>query len=171
VGENDRGRGATTYEDGFAATDGLITGARNLPLALLVADCVPVYLFDPVRGVGGLAHAGRRGTLANLSGLTVQAFVARFDSNPSDMHALIGPSAGPCCYEVSEEIALAFARAKLPVTGRKLDLWDANLRQLRRAGVPDAQIAVAGQCTICDGRFFSYRAGDGAARNMALLMV
>lgn len=171
VSETHAGCGATAYHDGLPSTDALITGARGLPLAVQVADCVPVYLFDPEQGAGGLVHAGRRGTLENVSGLAVQALVTHFNSKPGDIHALIGPSAGVCCYEVSPQMASTFSEAGLPVEGRKLDLWRANAQQLEQAGVPSAHITIAGLCTVCDERFFSYRANDGACRNMALFVL
>ncbi len=138
---------------------------------MFVADCVPVYLLDPETGGGGLVHAGREGTYRGISPLAVEAMQREFGTKPTDLHALIGPSAGPCCYEVSPELAHAFAEAGLPVDGRHLDLWQANAQQLTAAGLSPGRITVSGICTICDGRFHSHRAQPNAGRNMALLML
>jgi len=147
----------------------MVTDVAGLPLAVFVADCVPVYLFDPQRRATGLVHAGREGTRQQVGPKALHVLTREFGSRPGDVHALIGPSAGPCCYEVSTAIAQDFARAGLPVRGRHLDLWQANARQLVAAGVPEEQVAISGMCTICDGRFHSYRRDGGSARNMALL--
>ena len=164
-----RGRGACDWASAIPATDGIVTTVPALPLALLVADCVPVYLVDVAGRAAGLLHAGRRGTLRNVAGRGVSALREHFHTMPAAIHAVIGPSAGPCCYEVSPTIADAFAAAGLPTAGRRLNLWEANRAQLVAAGVPATQITVTGICTICDGRFYSYRAGDRTQRNMALL--
>lgn len=149
--------------------DGMVTRERGVALGILTADCVPVYLFDPVRRAGGLLHAGRKGTRNGISGRAVALLESLFHTEPKDIHALIGPSAGPCCYEVSQELADNFRAAELPVEGRHLDLWEANATQLARAGVARQNIAVTGLCTICDGRFFSHRRDADGRRNLALL--
>jgi len=149
----------------------MATDRPGLPLAVFVADCVPVYIFDPVRRAAALVHAGRAGTQQNITGAALAVLRRAYGTNPSDVHIHIGPSAGPCCYEVSVELARAFRGAGLPASGRRLDLWGANRLQAEAAGVPRAQVACSGICTICDGRFYSYRRGDGLSRNMALLML
>lgn len=169
AGEADRGRIGCGRKPRFEAADGLVTGVAGLPLAVFVADCVPLYLYDPQRRVGGLVHAGREGTRLNIAGAAVAALERELGSEPADLHAVVGPSAGPCCYEVSPEIARAFAAAHLPVRGAHLDLWQANVQQLGAAGVPRGHVWVAGICTICDGRYHSHRREPGGARNMALL--
>jgi len=151
-----------------AEADGL-AAARGTALGVAVADCVPVYLVDPVSGAGALVHAGREGTSGNIAGTGVRTLVERFAARPDRICALIGPSAGPCCYEVSDEMALAWECAGGTRRGRHLDLWDTNLRQLTAAGVAARQVEVSGICTICGGRFHSYRGGSGAARNLAVL--
>ena len=167
VGESDRRGG----EGGgpLPAADAMATNVPGLPLAVFVADCVPVYLFDPRSQALALVHAGRAGTLRNIAGAALARLTEAFGTRPGDLHALVGPSAGPCCYEVSEDIAKAFRDAGLPTRGRHLDLWEANAIQLAAAGVPREQIEMTGICTICDTRFFSYRRGAQTCRNMAFL--
>ncbi|MDQ1257905.1 MAG: purine-nucleoside/S-methyl-5-thioadenosine phosphorylase / adenosine deaminase, partial [Candidatus Hydrogenedentes bacterium] len=167
----DRGRGALDYAAALDSVDGLVTDCPGLPLAIFVADCVPIYLFDPRRRVVGLVHAGRAGTFRNIAGVAVRAMSDSYGSDASDVHALIGPSAGSCCYEVSEEIVREWQGAGMAVQGRNLDLWASIVRQLADAGLPEQNVECAGICTICQDRFFSYRRGDRMERNMALLML
>jgi hypothetical protein len=155
----------------FPDTDALISGDENVPLAVLSADCVPLYLFDPERRVIGIVHAGRAGTLADVAGETIRRLTSDFRVEPKHVHALIGPSAGPGAYEVSAEIADEFRSAGLPTSGRLLDLWESNARQLEASGVPRSQIAIARVCTITDGRFHSHRRQADGRRNMALIML
>jgi hypothetical protein len=169
AGASDGGRGAHERATAIPDTDGLITDEPGLALGISVADCVPVYLVDPVRPAAGLLHAGRQGTFANIAGAGVRAMRDAFDSAPGNLHAVIGPSAGPARYEVSREIAEAWRAAGLPSEGRLLDLWEANAMQLARAGVPRCQVHVAGICTINDTRFHSHRRDADGRRNLALL--
>ena len=149
--------------------DGLITREPSLPIGVLVADCVPVYVFDPIGRAGGVVHAGRSGTYSKIVEKAMHALEREHGVNARDLYAVIGPSAGPCCYEVSSEIARDFEISGLPVSGRYLDLWQANVLQLEGCGVPRAQIEVAGICTICDGRFHSHRRNPSGERNLAFL--
>lgn len=164
-------------------TDALITDRPGLALVVTTADCTPVYVVDPVRRAIGLAHAGWRGTAAAIAAGTVAAMEQAFGSRPQDLHAVIGPAIGACCYEVDEPVAAVFRRTHgdqpgwlLP--GRRpghwqLDLPAANRDQLLAAGLPAAQVAVAGICTSCRvGEFYSHRAESGrAGRQAAILML
>lgn len=171
AGETERGRGALQPDAALPATDGILTALPGLPLAVFIADCVPVFLFAPDEGVAGLVHAGRQGTRENIVGSAMAVMGEHFGVSPRAVHALIGPSAGPLRYEVSEALAADWAEAGWSGEGRLLNLWETNRLQLRSAGVPAGQIYQAGLCTIEDGRFFSYRRGDQQARNMALVML
>lgn len=166
-----RGRGALGRMDAVPATDGFVTATPGIPLTIFVADCVPVFLFDPIAKAAGLIHAGRQGTLAGIAEKAVNTMRTQFSTHPSNIHAVLGPSAGPCCYEVSHEMARDFSSAGFPASGCRLDLWEANASSLIAAGVPRNNIIVCGICTICDGRFFSYRAHKTSERNMGLIML
>lgn len=169
AGPEDCGRGVRQGFPRFPRTDGVVTASAGVPLAIFVADCVPVYLVDPVAPAIGLLHAGREGTLKRIAEVGLRAMISAYGTRPADVHAMIGPSAGACCYEVSEEMAQTCGGAGIPVRGRNLDLWAANGIQLEGLGVPPEQIGVSGICTICDARFHSHRADSNAGRNMALL--
>lgn len=153
----------------YPATDGILTAAKGLPVAIFVADCVPVFVYDECAGVAGVLHAGREGTRLNICATALEVMRKEFETSSEHVHAVIGPSAGPCCYEVSVEIAHDWARHGLPVRNRNLDLWQANAVQLANAGVPPQNIHITGLCTVCGGRFHSYRNNAKIARNMAIM--
>ncbi|MDI3341035.1 MAG: peptidoglycan editing factor PgeF [Sphaerobacter sp.] len=150
------------------ATDALVTAEPGVPLVVFCADCVPVLLHDPKRRVVAAIHAGWRGTVADVVGTAVRAMQDHFGSDPRDLIAGLGPSIGPCCYEVGDEVIDAWNGAGIDPTGKAVrrgngrtvfDLWQANRLALIAAGVPDDQIEVAAVCTRCHAdRFFSYRA-------------
>lgn len=150
--------------------DAAISDVPGLRFLLTFADCVPLLFVDPVREVCGAAHAGWRGTAAGMASVVVSALRREFGSRPEDIHAAIGPSIGPCCYEVGEDVPASFHRHGLaPVMqGKRLDLWESTVRQLDRAGVKT--IEVAGLCTRCNtDRFFSHRGEGGVTGRFALV--
>ena len=151
--------------------DGLLTNNPEVILTIRVADCVPLWLYHPRLRAGALLHAGREGTILNIARAGVHALADAYGAAASELHAHIGPSAGPCCYEVSEEMAGEFRSRGLPTNGRMLDLWGANELQLRNEGVLLAQITCSSQCTICSKGYYSYRGGDDKLRNVAMLQV
>lgn len=143
------------------------------------ADCVPVLLVDPRRRAAALAHAGWRGTVAGAAAAAVRALRAG-GSRPADLHALIGPAIGPCCYEVGPEVAAA-VRAALPEPegllrpgreGRsRLDLPEANRRQLLAEGLDPWRVVAAGLCTACRrDLLYSHRAEGGRTGRFAAVL-
>jgi YfiH family protein len=138
--------------------DALVTNQKNLSLSVRTADCFPILLADVRRRVVAAAHAGWRGTAAEISVKTLNKMTAEFGTEPGDIYAAIGPGIGQCCYEVGDEVARHFSTQtglKGPV---RLDLADINRRQLIEARVPESQIEIVGGCTQCDpARFYSYR--------------
>jgi len=146
--------------------DILITNRPGRFLMLRFADCVPLLLVDPRRRALALAHAGWRGTAADVAVAAVRALSEQFGSAPRDLLAGVGPAIGPCCYEVGEEVAAHFAHRPGGVRrdGQRimLDLWALNREALLAAGVPAAQIELSALCTRCHSRdFFSHRAAGG----------
>lgn len=155
----------------FADIDGLMTDEAGVTLVTFHADCTPVFLADPVRRAIALVHAGWRGTAQNIAGKAVAAMVREYGCRPQDILAAIGPSAGPCCYEVSPDVGQAVDEAAdggcLVYHGDNpkpfADLWTANRKMLLSAGILEEHITVAGECTCHDERYFSHRR-QGAAR-------
>lgn len=163
------------------AGDAVVTDARGVALMVLAADCVPVLVHDPVRGVIAAVHAGWRGTAGGITGNAVAAMRDAFGCAPEDLRAALGPAIGRCCYEVGPEVLAAVAAATplppetlwdaLPAGKGRLDLIAANIAQLEAAGVRPERIGAAGACTACrTDRFFSHRReGEPTGRGAAVI--
>jgi YfiH family protein len=176
----DRGRGLYPAFDGFPATDAMVTNDPSVALGTIVADCVPILIYDPIQHAIGLAHAGWRGTVGKIAAGTVATMAETFGSDPGDLVAGIGPSIGPCCYEVGREVIDGWIEAEVAGydaavierdTGYHFDLWAANRLVLIQAGLSGSRIESSGVCVRCaHERFFSYRAtrqiGARPGRNM-----
>ena len=159
------------------ATDALVTAVPGVPLLLRFADCAPVVLFDPVRRVAGLAHAGWQGVAVGVVPATVRVLVERLGCHPADLWAGLGPTIGPCCYEVGPEVVAAVQVACPPgadvvrrVNGQfHLDMPAAVQAQLRAVGV--REIEDARVCTACHvDEFFSHRAEGGRTGRFGVLI-
>lgn len=154
--------------------DGHLTRAEDLALLVLVADCVPVALTGP----GGVAmlHCGWRGlasspqTDSRPAGDAPVGLIERAAVATEATHAAIGPSIGPCCYEVGEEVLAAFGGlGEGAARDRMLDLPKIASRLLQRAGVD--RVEVSGLCTSCEAElFFSHRRDDGCTGRQAGLV-
>lgn len=163
------------------SVDGLITDEPNVTLVTYYADCVPLFFLDVQKHAVGLAHAGWRGTVAKIGEAAVQAMQREFGSNPEDLYAAVGPSIGPCCFEVDSPVYEEFTKLtelspKEFITEEadgkyKINLWEANRRILRNAGIPEGQIAMAQLCTRCNSDWlFSHRASGGKRGGMAAMI-
>ena len=171
--------GASVVEspwEGTPAADASVSRDPGWLLGIETADCLPVLLVDPRRRAVAAAHAGWRGTAAQVAASAVAALVAR-GSRPPDLLAGLGPCIGPCCYEVGEELREAFGEDAPHVFrpgggGRPhLDVRAANARQLARAGLRPEAIAHVEECTRCSpGLYHSYRRdGRGAGRMISFV--
>jgi polyphenol oxidase len=140
--------------------DGLITHLAGITLTITVADCLPLFLVDPVTGARGLLHSGWKGTGIVSAALSLMS--SRFGTRVADVVATVGPGIGPCCYRVAEDRAALFAGrfgtetvAHGPEGDPRLDLRAANVALLRVAGV--SSIGVVAECTCCSPRLGSFR--------------
>jgi YfiH family protein len=156
--------------------DAVLSSAAGVAACVSVADCVPVLLADPQTGSVAAVHAGWRGTLARVAAAAVAALGREAGAPPARLVAVVGPSIGPCCYEVSPDLADRFAgelgeAALAPGPRPGLDLWRANARVLAEAGVPAERVEVLGRCTSCErDLFFSHRRDAGrTGRQMAFI--
>lgn len=150
--------------------DACITNHPQVSLSLTTADCVPIFFYDPKVGAIGLAHAGWRGTVAGMARATVEALVERYQCRPENLRVALGPAIGPCCFEVSADVVEVFEQEfgaqpwirHLPEKKGKIDLHQANLVWLQRAGVSAQQCQLCDLCTSCrDHLFYSYRRDHG----------
>lgn len=157
--------------------DAIVTVEKMLPLAIRTADCVPIFYYDPVQHVAGLAHAGWRGTLSSIAARVVDEMVGGLGSKRESLYVWFGPSIGPCCYEVDRPVIDAFYRQFPHSAARffsvskrdhaQLDLWAANRHVLLEAGVRDEHIHCLSLCTSCRvDRFYSYRRERGRTGRM-----
>jgi len=131
--------------------DALATSVPRMPLIVRVADCGPVYFFDPVRQVIALAHSGRRGTEGNIVGETIACMRATYDSHPEDLIVQLGPCIRPPHYEIDFAAEVG--------------------QQARVCGVKQYH-----DCNTCTAshldRYYSYRAEKGKTGRMwAILML
>ncbi|WP_455538497.1 peptidoglycan editing factor PgeF [Terrisporobacter sp.] len=147
--------------------DALITNVKEVPLLILTADCVPVVIIDPKNKAIGIAHAGWRGTYDKICKNTIDEMVKNYNSDPKDLICIIGPSIGPCCYEVSKDLVGKF-NSNLANYSEKfyiikdnkyyLDLWKINELTLKECSVKDENIINLQICTNCNhDKFYSYR--------------
>ena len=133
-----------------AEADGQATNMYGVGVMVLTADCLPVAL--GASGAVAMVHAGWRGLVAGV--LEEGVLALRELGGEGDVAAIIGPGAGPCCYEVGEEVHAAFMGARR--SGRHIDLKALARDRLHAAGVDDVQDVAL--CTICDdARFYSHR--------------
>lgn len=172
----DRGRGITRPR-GYTDIDGLLTDEPDVVLITQYADCVPLFFADPVKRVVGTAHAGWRGTAAGMGAVMVERMVSDYGCRREDILAGVGPSIGPCCFEVDEPVREAFAASisfadvcTKPMGNGKsfIDLWEINRRTIEEAGVKPDHITVTDLCTRCHPDvLWSHRATNGQRGSLA----
>ena len=155
-------------------TDGLISNIENSLLLMNFADCVPIILYNKKENIGGIVHAGWRGTAQKI----VEKAIKEFNTNPTDITALIGPSIGKCCFETHEDVFNKLIENKLETelyTKKDdkyfIDLKKINYNQLKKMGVEE--IDICSYCTCCmSDIFFSYRKELGlTARHSAIVQI
>ncbi|HLU64914.1 MAG TPA: peptidoglycan editing factor PgeF [Kofleriaceae bacterium] len=161
-----------------AEFDGLVCDRPGPVLGAFAADCIPIVFADPVARVCGAAHAGWRGTVAGVAP-NVVARMIEAGASAGEIRVALGPSIGPCCFEVGPEVVDAFSRALPGVEGiavdgprkQHVDLRRATRALLERAGVKPEHIDDRPPCTRCEpDRFFSYRRdGKGGGVHMGFI--
>lgn len=176
VGRTDCGNGVTKPQR-FNDVDGLVTNEPGVCLVTTYADCVPLYFVDTKNRAIGLSHSGWRGTVGNITRVTVNLMRSEFGTKPEDIITFIGPSICKSCYEVSEDVAEKF-KAAYPAEEIKdiltdkgminnerkylLNLHAANVANMVNAGIPTDNINVTDICTCCNPDFlYSHRASGG----------
>jgi len=129
--------------------DAMITSDKSVALCVVVADCIPAILIDEIKGVVGVAHAGREGSYKNIVKKTVMKMEKEFTCK--DIKIIFGPSIKKCCYEVGEEVIKGFKEFTCKENGKTyLDLIALNTKKLKN-------VTVDSTCTCCDENYFSYR--------------
>jgi hypothetical protein len=178
--EHDRGKGIIREQD-YEDIDGLITNRSEIALTTTHADCAPVYFYDPVNRVIGLAHAGWMGTSMDICGAMVRTMNQTFKTNPQELLVAIGPAICQDCYEVDLDVKQVFD--KLPVSVEEnvkfiqetnkyyLDIPGINQKLLIEKGVKSENIYLSNLCTMTNmDLFFSHRGHKGKRGSNAAMM-
>lgn len=180
VSIEDRGKGFCKERD-YDDIDALITNQSGVTLTILTADCVPVFLVDPVQKAIGLVHSGWRGTVQRISVKAIHGMSQNFGTNPKDVIAVTGPCICQSCFEVGDEVADAFLEEFGPDTfdlinkqigGRAhISLSEAITRSLLECGLQNKNIIQSGLCTACNPDIlFSHRITQGKRGTLAAFL-
>lgn len=166
ISESDRGSGADRFEDGIPNCDSLVTNVPDIPLAVLVADCAPVFIYDPENHACGVAHAGYGGAIEGVAKRTVEIMSIYYGTSPANVRVVVGPCLGPQSLEMQNLSIIDRAERAFPgeasLTGPNgtphLNVPAMVRRQLLDAGVSESNIDETGLDTAGGEEFFSYRA-------------
>lgn len=168
---SDRSVWVSSSQEDAGEADALITDRAGLLLGVRTADCLPILILAEQPRLVAAVHAGWRGTVAEIAAKTVARLVDDFGADRSRIQASIGPGIGICCYEVGPEVATRF-RSMCPERDdldrkTRIDLLEANRRQLIAAGLAPDRIHTGAPCTSCaSGEFHSYRRNPREAGRM-----
>ncbi|OFX84239.1 MAG: hypothetical protein A2W99_00495 [Bacteroidetes bacterium GWF2_33_16] len=166
-----------SFNETFHDTDALITNIPGVCIGVRTADCVPVLLFDPVKKVIAAIHSGWKGTVEKISKRTIKLMIEKFQVNPKNLIAGIGPSIGPDVYEIGNDVIMkveqSFGKNHVlkNIAGTEkafFDLWTANKLVLEESGVLSDNIEIAGMCTFAnESLFYSARRNGKQAGRLA----
>lgn len=152
--------------------DGIITKAKNITLMVMVADCIPILMFDKTKGVIAAVHAGRNSTFLKIAQKTVEKMIKVFDCKTNDIEVILGPSIQKCCYEVSEELVNIVTNSfgKEFTNKSLIDLQGINKKLLNDIGI--TKIKISDICTRCSNKpYFSYRLDKSCGRFAGLISI
>lgn len=173
VNRNDKGKGAVTFEDSLAGTDGIFTNESGLLCTAFFADCVPLFFFDPVSGYIGIAHAGWKGTVKRIAEKMVEKLLMA-GSKTNDILVVIGPCISQKAYEVDTRVVHHIPVELHDKTVTKqgdnrylLDLKQLNTEILLQCGILRHNIDITNYCTFQEeSLFFSHRRDNGKTGRM-----
>jgi len=174
ITEEKKGSGALDYESSISDTDGFITDKKNIPIAILTADCLSVFVYDPAEPAIAILHAGWRGTEKNIAAEGVRSMRERFGSSPEELLVGFGPSIGSCCFEVERDFKSNFPFGLVNRDGRIfMDIALINREQLKAGGVKEENIFDPELCTLSQNKdFFSFRKEtESAGRMISVIML
>jgi len=157
--------------------DALITDKKEIALMVMVADCIPILMYDNTKRVVAAIHAGRNGTFQEIAKKSVLKMQEAFGVNTKDILVSFGPSIHKCCYEVSKDLAdfaiKSFGTQYVDIRNKHffIDLQTLNFDQLISAGIDKKNIEISPICTSCDKRYFSYRRDKTTGRFAGVIML
>ncbi|SHH12143.1 peptidoglycan editing factor PgeF [Tepidibacter thalassicus] len=160
--------------------DGLITKLSKVPIMVFVADCVSIGFIDIRNNIIGCVHAGWKGTFEEISSNLIIKMKEKFNSKSEDIVCVIGPSIGPCCYEVGIDLIEKFNNKFTNLSDNFyiikekkyfLDLWKINEHILIKNGIKRENIVNLNLCTNCNEHlFYSYRRDNKTSKRMGLII-
>lgn len=168
------------FPNQWESMDGIYTNEKGVTLVTHYADCVPLFFYAPNYGMIGMAHAGWRGTVQEIGKKMIKIWTQQEQIPVNEIQVAIGPSIGPCHFEVDEDVAHVFLE-KFPNADfvvyeaekqkYRIDLWQCNEKSLLQAGVSKTQIIRSNLCTCCmDQIFFSHRKTGGKRGTLGAFM-
>lgn len=179
VAHDDIGKGIMRESD-IKGVDALITNIPGVPLITYYADCVPVFILDPVSKAVGLVHSGWKSTTLKIAVKTIKKMQECYGTKPNDCLVGIGPSIEMKCFEIKEDVALLFKQSfenwemfmkKRDEEHYTADLWLAIKLMLMEIGVQEQNITVSGLCTCCnEDLFFSHRRDKGLTGSLSAII-
>lgn len=152
--------------------DALITSEKNIPLLVMVADCIPILMYDETQNVIAAVHAGRNSTFLNITKKCALKMMNEFSCKSENIKVILGPSIQKCCYEVSSALAqiVRTSFGKEFEKDRLIDLQGINKKQLNDLGI--FNIESSNICTKCSkNNFFSYRKDKKCGRFAGLIII
>ena len=157
----------------FMGYDAVITNSPNTFLGILTADCLPIFIVDQKTKVIAAIHAGRQGTALHIVPKVLEKMREVFESAAQDLLISLGPSIGPCCYEIDEKV---FQREWQPFSTLKekskwmVDIAQINISQMKGQGIKEEQMFGIDLCTSCHNDiFFSYRKEGRTGRQLSFI--
>jgi len=157
----------------FLEYDAMITDASDMILGIQTADCIPIFLVDQKRKVIAAVHAGRQGTALHITRKVLKKMEEEFACSPEDLIIALGPSIGPCCYEIDKKAFLPEWEPFSTLKGGErwvADLAGINVAQMKEEGIEEEQIFLVNLCTSCHtDLFFSYRKEGQTGRQLSFI--
>ena len=157
----------------FLEYDAMITDATETILGIKTADCIPVLIVNPKKRIIAAIHAGRQGTSLQIIKKVLRKMEEEFDCLPEELLIALGPSIGPCCYEIDEKaFRPEWEPFSFPIEGGKwmVDLAEINIAQMKEEGITEDQISKIDLCTSCHrDLFFSYRKEGRTGRQLSFI--
>lgn len=169
-----KGSGALDYDSSVMDTDGFITDKKGIPIAILTADCLSVFIYDPARPAVAILHAGWRSTEKNICAEGIRVMQDKFKSQAHRLLVGFGSSIRSCCFEVEDDFKSNFPFGLIQRGGRIfMDIALINQGQLINCGVQEKNIFDPKACTYCDNEnYFSFRKeADKSGRMISVIML